>query len=157
MLLNKLAVKANQLPVSEVVVPSGVARYMSRHGKADMQRGSTVSAVAGTTLHLISHHWANGVSVFDTPGLIPETPTWPLNQRIRPVSYITEQGRALSLGESVLATPVKGGSVLVSCFLPGDIPLRLQQADETLPGDMVLTMALESRQCSLLTVVSNGE
>ena len=124
---------------------------MSRHGKVDIRKGSTVSAVAGTTLHLISHNWSNGVSVLDTPGLLPEIPSWPLTQRIRPVSYITEPGRAISIGEKVLAAPVSGGSILVSCFMPGDVPLALKKVEESRSAYMVASTASVLRAPTLIT------
>ena len=106
-----------------------MGKYTARRGKTSLETGSTVSPVAGTTLHLTSTQLQHGVTLFDTPGLLqpPLSPApTPHTQPVRPVSYKIEKGKSLSIGKCVLATATEA-AVTVTCFFAGDTSLALRQ------------------------------
>lgn len=101
------------------------------HHASSNPKGTTVSAVPGTTLELVSVTLPGEapLTMIDTPGLIPEV--WPPAMlppseaaafvspaRIKPITYELEPGRALGIMGLVALHQTSGTPVEVTCFFP---------------------------------------
>jgi len=108
-----------------------------RHHALAAPSGTTVSAVPGTTLHLVSLTLPGDppVTITDTPGLIPEiwapsllppaeADAFTSPAQMKPVTYLLEPGRALGLANLASLHHTEGEPIQVTCFLPPLAKLR---------------------------------
>lgn len=134
LLLNKMLA---ELTSGEDQEEAGASNPKQRHHARATPSGTTVSAVPGTTLHLVSLTLPGtpSVTITDTPGLIPEiwapsllppaeAEAFTSPGQMKPVTYQLEPGRALGLANLASLHHIAGGPIQVTCFLPPLAKLR---------------------------------
>jgi len=112
------------------------------HHAVAPSRGTTVSPVPGTTLHLVSVRLPgdSGLTLIDTPGLLPDfniaaaLPPPLLRAfinpaRFKPVTYTLLPGEAIGLSSLATIELLEGPEAQVTCFLPPLALLRRGAAD----------------------------